>query len=156
MSELALLIRKLAGTENNENLRLGLGVVESVNAETQTCVITTITGSSTLEFECKLNASISDGILAIPDVKSEVLFLINKSNLPFIVQYSDLLNLSFLGSEFGGLVKVIELTNVINSLESKINTLISWGLTVSPPYVGQPLVPTQQSEIENTSVNHGG
>ena len=79
----------------------------------------------------------------------------SKYTLPFVIQYSDIESYALNGNEFGGVVKVIELTQKINALEQKINELIVWGATVTPPLTTSPMVLTQQSEIENTTVAHG-
>jgi len=90
----------------------------------------------------------------------------SKYTLPFIVQYSDVVSLTINGSEFGGLVKVIELTQKLNAMENIVNDLILKFNTHTHIAAGTPtsiasvietnnLTPTQQSEIENTVIKHG-
>ena len=104
----------------------------------------------------------------MPKVESDVLVLFSKNNNPFIVQYSEVENYVLNGTDFGGMVKVIELTEKINNLEKKLNDLITACsnqiVTLAPsgtfplaPYFTSvtPLIETQQSEIENTIIKHG-
>ena len=117
--------------------------------------MTTITGNARLTFDVQLMAGVADGFLIEPKVGSMVFVLMSKYTLPFVVQYSDVVSYSLNGDEFGGLVKVIELTEKINALEQKINEIITWGASVTPPLPSTPLVLTQQSELENLTVQHG-
>jgi hypothetical protein len=73
-----------------------------------------------------------------------------------------------MGGEFGGLVKVVELTQKLNNLENKVNeiittfgththTVIMLGAptaTTATPIVGN-LTVSQRADIENTKNKHG-
>lgn len=148
-------IQKLAGTHQKDDVKLLQCTVKSVDLDGRTCTVSTITGNSQISFDVQLMAGVADGLLIEPALDSMVYVLMSKYSLPFIVQYSDVVKYLFNGDEFGGLVKVIELTGKLNAIEQKVNSIITWGAGVTPPFVGEPLVPTQQTEIENTSVNHG-
>jgi hypothetical protein len=73
------------------------------------------------------------------------------------------------GNDYGGLVEVGNLVTKLNNLENKVNDIIASfnshthsGVTVgsgvtgtgTPPVTGN-LTPTQKSDIENTTVQHG-
>lgn len=148
-------IQKLAGTHQKDDVKLLQCTVQNVDLDARICTVSTITGNSQISFDVQLMAGVADGLLIEPAIDSMVYVLMSKYSLPFIVQYSDVVKYLFNGDEFGGLVKVIALTQKLNAIEEKINNIITWGAGVVPPFVGVPLVPTQQAEIENTSVNHG-
>lgn len=155
MSNIAVLIQQLSKVDNQDTVRLLKATVNSVDLDKRFCNVTTITGNSTLDFDVQLMAEVADGLLIEPKVNSTVFILMSKYTLPFIVQYSDVVTYALNGNEFGGLVKVIELTQKLNALEQKINELILWGATVSPAFTSQPLAITAQAELENTSIMHG-
>lgn len=159
-------IQNLSGNQNEDKVRLLQCTVNSVDLANRTAHVTTITGQSTLDFDVQLQAGIADGLIIEPLVNSMVYVLMSKYTLPFIVQYSDIVSLSINGIEFGGLVKVIELTNKLNALENIVNDLILKFNTHTHIAAGTPtsitsvietnnLTPTQQSEIENTVIKHG-
>ena len=159
----------LLNTRDNDLVRLLLCNVESVDVSKRTALVSTISGSTAFDFEINLQASISDGFILVPKVESDVLVLFSKNNNPFIVQYSEVENYVLNGTDFGGMVKVIELTEKINNLETELNDLKTifqnW---VNVPYDGgaalktalatfyaQQIILTTQSEIENTIIKHG-
>jgi hypothetical protein len=159
-------IQNLSGNQNDDKVKLLQCTVNSVNLSNRTAHVTSITGQSTIDFNVQLQAGIADGLVIEPKVDSMVYILSSKYTLPFIVQYSDIVSLTMNGNEFGGLVKVIELTKKINALENKVNDLItnfnahshlSSGSPTSGPSVSVSgtLTPTQQKEIENIVIKHG-
>jgi len=159
-------IQNLSGNQNDDKVRLLQCHVNSVDLGNRKAHVTTITGQSTLDFDVQLQAGIADGLVIEPLVGSMVYVLMSKYTLPFIVQYSDVVSLTINGSEFGGLVKVIELTQKLNAMENIVNDLILKFNTHTHIAAGTPtsitsvietnnLTPTQQSEIENTVIKHG-
>ena len=155
MSNIAVLIQQLSGVENEDKVRLFKATVNSVDLDKRVCSVTTTTGNATLDFDAQLMAGVADGLLMQPKINSTVFILMSKYTLPFVIQYSDIESYALNGNEFGGVAKVIELTQKINDLEQKINELIVWGATVTPPLTTSAMVLTQQAEIENTTVAHG-
>jgi hypothetical protein len=163
-------IQKIAGSENDDKVKMLQCSVNSVDIAKRIVNVTTITGTSKITFDAQLQAGIADGIIITPKVGSMVYVLASKYTLPFIIQYSDFVNLTLNGEEFGGLVKVIDLTEKINNLETQINDLKqffnSWvtvpndggaalKLIVSS-WANQEITLTAQKEIENTIIKHGG
>jgi hypothetical protein len=162
-------IQKIAGNDNEDKVRLLQCKVNSVDLDNRIANVSTITGNAPLTFDVQLQAGIADGLLIEPAVESMVYVLLSKYTLPFIIQYSDVVTYAFNGDEFGGLVKVIELTEKLNNLEQEFNTLKqafnSWIVvpsdgggalkTITSSWASQNLTPTQRKEIENISVNHG-
>lgn len=155
MSDLAQTIQELAGTRNQDEVKLYQATVNSVDTAKRTCNVTTITGNATLTFDAQLMAGVADGILIIPEVESYVFVLKSKYTIPFIIAYSDIIEFSLMGGEFGGLVKVIELTKRINDLEKRLNEITTWSGTVSPPLISVPLTLTVREDLENLSIKHG-
>lgn len=148
-------IQKMAGSQNEDKVRLLQCSVDSVDSDNRICGVTTISGSANISFDAQLMAGVADGFLTEPKIGSMVYVLMSKYTLPFVVQYSDVTAYAINGDEYGGLVKVIELTEKLNALEQKVNQIITWGASVTPPLATAPLIETQQTEIENTTVQHG-
>lgn len=162
MADISKLIQELAGTRNQDTVQLYQCEVNSVNG--RTCNVTTINGTATLTFDAGLMVTSGDGVIITPTIGSNVLVLKSKYTLPIVVQYSDIERISFLGTEFGGLVKIIELTKKINDLENKVNEIItkfdththaSNGVPTTN-IIGTQLTLTTKTEIENLKITHGG
>lgn len=148
-------IQNIAGVQNDDKVKLLQCSVDSVDLDNCICSVTTISGNAKLSFDAQLMAGVADGLLISPTVGSMVYVLFSKYTLPFVVKYGDIDSYSFNGDEFGGMVKVIELTQKINALENMINQILIWSDTVTPPFTQPPLIITQQSELENPNISHG-
>jgi len=168
MADLTRTIQELAGTRNQDEVKLYQCNVNSVDLSTRTANLTTITGTANVTFNALLTAGISDGFVVTPEIGSMVYVLMSKYTLPFIVTFSDIMQFDIMGGEFGGLVKVIELTEKLNNLENKVNEIITtFGThTHTVTAVGSPTSPTstpingsltisQRADIENINVKHG-
>lgn len=168
MADLTRTIQELAGTRNQDEVKLYQCNVNSVNLSKRTANVTTITGTANLTFDALLTAGISDGFVITPEVDSMVYVLTSKYTLPFIVTFSDITQFDIMGGEFGGLVKVVELTQKLNDLENKVNEIITTFGTHTHPVIstGAPTSPTttpisgnltisQREDIENINVKHG-
>jgi hypothetical protein len=168
MADLVRTIQELAGTRNQDEVKLLQCNVNSVDLSNRTANVTTITGTADLTFDALITAGISDGFVTTPEVGSMVFVLMSKYTLPFIVTFSDITQFDIMGGEFGGLVKVVELTQKLNDLENKVNDIIEnfivhthtsavVGAQTSPTsqVIGEPLEITQQAEIENINIKHG-
>lgn len=167
-------IRKMAGTDGVDQVYLVTGKVESVDEAAGTCVVDAISGNATTQIiDVEFQAVVSDGLLIIPRVGSEVKVLFSKFTDPFIVQYSEVEKIylsadltQFEDGALGGMVKVIPLTKKLNDIENDINNLktifSSWvpvpndgGAALklaSASWYSQQIIPTKQSEIENTKI----
>jgi hypothetical protein len=168
MADLTRTIQELAGTRNQDEVKLYQCNVNSIDLSKRTANVTTITGTANLTFDALLTAGVSDGFVISPEIGSMVYVLTSKYTLPFIVTFSDITQFDIMGGEFGGLVKVAELTEKLNKLENKVNeiittfgththTVIMLGAptsTTQTPIVGN-LTVSQRAEIENTKIKHG-
>jgi hypothetical protein len=169
-------IQKIAGTFKADTVQLLSGIVTAVNGNV--CNVDAVSGNtSTPLTNVQFQAAVGDGIDAEPSIGSQVYVLLSKYNNPVIVSYSDIENLyiaaatliQFNDGSFGGLVKVIELTQKLNNLENKVNDVISkfnthvhsgvqtGGGTSAVPtsIVSGNLTPTNRNDIENTVITHG-
>jgi hypothetical protein len=168
MADLTRTIQELAGTRNQDEVKLYQCNVNSIDLSKRTANVTTITGTANLTFDALLTAGISDGFVITPEIGSMVYVLTSKYTLPFIVTFSDITQFDIMGGEFGGLVKVVELTQKLNNLENKVNeiittfgththTVIMLGAptaTTATPIVGN-LTVSQRADIENIKIKHG-
>jgi len=111
--------------------------------------------------------------LVVPEIDSVVLATFISRNTAFISLCSEVKEIQLRGGEFGGLVKVGDLLGKINSLEEKLNSLISKynththittatvlsgppGIIAPPTAVDTPIAPiTQREDLENKAVKHG-
>lgn len=163
-------IRKLAGTYNVDTIYLVTGKVLSVDETAGTCSVEAVTGKATTTIEgVEFQTTISDGLLIIPKVDSEVKVLFSTYTTPFIAQYGDVEKMylaadliQFNDGALEGIVKVIELTQKLNNIENKVNSIISTfnshthtsggaGAPTTPPMapISGTLTLTQKADIEN-------
>ena len=180
-------IRNLVGVMGFDTM---LCTVLSVDGET--CTVKTVRSGSEYK-NIKLNANINDdkGIYIFPKKDSYVLVTMTDKVQGFVSMYSDIEkvtlkiddtveieavgdvklkcdgNIEVNGGDNKGMVKVKDLTDKINAIEDKVNSLLSTLKSVSVvlapagtfPFAPifsaiTPLVKTQQKEIENTKITH--
>lgn len=133
-----------------------LGNVVSVDAVSRTCVVNVLDSETDIEgVRLHVTGEVASGLYYKPAIGSLVGIAPLFSFEYAVVLYSDIEEIVFLDGSLGGLVKVEDLTTKLNNLENKVNAIITWGGTVSPPLGTPPLVPTSQIEIENIFVKHG-
>jgi hypothetical protein len=163
----------MTGTYNIDQLYLVTGKVSEINEANGTCTVEAISGNASTEItNVEFQTVVSDGVLIIPRIDSEVKVLFSKYTDPFIVQYSEVEKIYWAGDliqfndgELGGMVKVISLTDKLNTIENKINSIISTfnshthsnggggsptGAPLSP--ISGTLTPTNRTDIENTTI----
>lgn len=158
-------IRKMTRTFNNQEIKITTAKVLSVDSAKRTCLVEL---PDFVEITCRLMAQVGDGILPIPSIDSTVAVIYATYTDAYVIMCSDIDSLSFKGTELGGLVKVIQLTDKLNTIEDKINSIISTfnshthtsggsGSPTTAPLisVSGTLVKTQQADIENTAIKHG-
>lgn len=158
-------IRKMTRTDKSQELKLTSGTVLSVDSNKRTCVVEL---PNYVDITCKLMAETGDGVLIKPTVGSTVLITYATYTDAYVLLMSDVDEVSFKGTENGGLVKVIQLIDVINDIQNKVNELISTfnshthtsggsGSPTTPPTtpISGTLTITNRSDVENTAVKHG-
>jgi len=161
--------------------------VDSVDINKKSCDVTPINGDAPiLGVKLMAESDPGKGMFLIPKEGSAVIVnMLDKDNA-CVVMYSELEkivvetgdqkiemqngSIVFNGGNFNGLVKVLELTQKLNAIESDINTLKNVFTTWVPvPNDGgaalktaatawsiSTLTPTTQTDIENQKIKHGG
>lgn len=178
--DVSIAIKKLA---NVDDIKIHICKVNSISGST--CDCTPINGNAPLK-KVRLNSDINSdlGLVVTPTKDSVVIVCeINKTD-SFVSVYSEIESISvkigsstlFIkdgevtinGGDNEGLVKVKELTERLNKVETSINDLknifLSWIVTPQDggaalklalaSWYGLQLELTQQSQIENTKVTH--
>jgi hypothetical protein len=141
--------------------------VDSVDLINKTCYCIPINDDADIT-EVRLMANIDNGFLLIPEVNSIVVVSFLSDSSAYVSLVSKVSEIQLNGTNYDGLVKVQELTDKLNNLENKLNDLItacsSQVVTLAPsgtfPLASfftsvTPLIPTQQTEIENQKVKQG-
>jgi hypothetical protein len=141
--------------------------IDSVDLTTLTCYCVPLNDDADI-INVRLMANIDNGFLLIPEVNSIVVVSFLSDDSAYVSLVSKVSEVQLNGKNFDGLVKVQELTDKLNALENKVNDLItacsSQIVTLAPsgtfPLASfftsvTPLVPTQQLEIENTTILQG-
>jgi hypothetical protein len=174
-------IQKISGTFTEDRVKMMVGIVDSIEGNTCTCIISDQMPLSGVQ----LQAAVCDGWLLVPSIGSTVVIMYSTRNDPFIALYSDidraylqvgiasieLLNngsITFNDGTDGGLVKGDPLVQKLNNLENKVNELITTfnshthnviaigSPTVTAiPTISGTLTPTNAVDIESQSIRYG-
>lgn len=160
-------IRQLVKTD--DVLYSVLCTVKSVDTTNNICDCEPINGDADL-LEVRLMAQNETGFLIIPKVDSVVVVTMINKYTGYVAMFSEVEKIYLNGDNYDGLVKVGDLVEKLNNLEDLVNDLVTKYnahthpyVNVSTPAVTSPttslettvLVPTQQAELENTTVVHG-
>jgi hypothetical protein len=127
------LIRQLAGTFNKEGYVFILSEVSSVKVDDRTCNVIPVEGKSEDEIEeVQISADDGDGLILFPKVGSQVIVCISTTGRAFISMFSDVDDIQLRDNKFGGLVKIKELQDNLDTLKQYISDLqiaVQQGLT---------------------------
>jgi len=162
-------IQYLAGTHDNEFIVVADAEVTEVDQPNRVCTVALIDGKvANIRDDARLMCAIDDGILILPTVGSTVTIILSTFTDPLVIGFSGVDSIILKGGDLGGLAIVPALIKKINNIENMLNDLASKYNSHTHPVVstGAPtgststqetttLIPTQQSEIENTSITHG-
>lgn len=177
-------IRTIAGVDQMGNVSLVLCSVVSVNEANRTCTVTTISDEAETTIEdVKLMAEDDDGVLLLPATESTVIMAFSDKIEPFVMFYSEIQAVNIIAvnssldiredkiklndGSYGGLIKIVDLVNRINSMENAYNELqakfnahthaVSGGTASPTPNQSTSSVTnTTREQIENTTCVHGG
>ena len=177
MSDRAIIesIIKMVGLHKVDQVVYLDATVKSVDAKKRTCDCVVVSGHTEYDLPgCKLMATVDDGLLIEPVKNSTVKLIFSQNIEPCVIQYSEIENITidaktlikFNDGSFGGLVKIKELTDKINTLEKDLNTLKNIFATWIPlaetvlktsitAWSGQRITTTKVSDLENERVVHG-
>ena len=142
--------------------------VDSVDLTNLTCYCVPINGDADIQ-EVRLMANIDNGFLLIPKVDSVVVVSFLSDSSAYVSMVSKVSEIQLNGTNYGGLIRVAELTTKLNNLENAFNqhmTLynlhthagVTAGSSTTTPVVvpdTQTLTPTIEADLENTTVLHG-
>jgi hypothetical protein len=128
--------------------------VSDIDLATFTCTCTPIDGSAEF-YEVLLNADADKGFTLIPANGSLVIIQQTSQANAYVTMVSKVDQIYLAGDANGGLVKVIPLVTKINAIETQLNAIGVWALTVTPPLTLPPLTLTTTTELSNTTVKHG-
>jgi hypothetical protein len=128
--------------------------VSDIDLATFTCTCTPIDGSAEF-YEVLLNADADKGFTLIPANGSLVIIQQTSQANAYVTMVSKVDQVYLAGDANGGLVKVIPLVTKINAIETQLNAIGVWALTVTPPLTLPPLTLTTTTELSNTTVKHG-
>jgi len=116
----------------------------------------------------RLQADPKSGALLIPKIGSIVIVEQTSHDSAFVSLFGELEEIIFLDGDNGGVVKVSELVEKLNNLESDINSLkqvfSTWPVTLNDgggalklaaaDWYAQPLIETTEQELENENFKH--
>lgn len=163
-------IQQITKTRLSDKVYIAACTVNSVNVLARTCNCTAVDGKAEVDFpSVQLMAEVDDGELKIPTVGSTVLIAYSEYVLPFVLMYSSIDSIIFMGGDLGGMVKVIDLTTKLNNLENLVNDLVEKynshvhsGVTTGGGVSGATdliesttLMPTDRADIENINITQG-
>ena len=176
MSDRAIIesINKMVGNHKLDQVTYVNATVKSVDLKKRTCECIVVDGHTEYDLTCKLMATIDDGILIIPILNSTVKVIFSQNVEPFVVQFSEIEKIiidtktltQFNDGSFGGIVKVKELTDKINTLEKDLNKLKQIFTTWTPlaetvlktsitAWSGQQITTTKADDLQNKKITHG-
>jgi hypothetical protein len=129
-------------------------IVSAIDLVAFTCTCTPINGDAEF-FDVLLNADADKGFTLIPKDGSVVIVQQTSQSTAYVSMVSKVDQVYLAGDINGGLVKAIPLVAKINAIETQLNAIGTWALTVTPPLTLPPLTPTTTNEISNNTVKHG-
>ena len=148
--------------------RMILATVSDVNDNDRTCTCTPINGDAEI-LEVRLQTTVSVGVYLKPAEGSLVLVCMANETLGFVVLTSELEEVIYFDGSLGGLIKINELVSKVNTIENKINQIISTfnthvhsGVTtgagssaITPTTISGTLTNTVVADLENGKIKHG-
>jgi len=139
VGDIAQAVQKNAGTYGIDNVIMLTCTVASADEAQRLCMVTPVNNNIS-SFPAQLMTEIDDGILFIPAKGSTVKVIFSNLNAPTVVQFSEIdkmfivpgggtflvysVGIELMGNSFGGIPKLQELTDNLNTLKGYIkNTL---------------------------------
>lgn len=168
-------LRALLGLDSKGQQYCVVGTVDSVNATAKTCEVTVLNGDADLQGVRLIANSTAGGLLLLPTVGSVVVCSFLNDAVAYVSMYSAVDAIQLNGTTYRGLVRIIELVQKLNALETFANqvktaeaainaaavsspgtpvtnaTLAAFLATISPTFI----TPTTITNLENTTVKHG-
>jgi hypothetical protein len=175
MDEIGKMLRKITEDKSAEIYSV-VCTVESVDEAKRTADVAPINGNAEI-FDVRLQSALngSNGLCIFPVVGSVVVVTFLNKLTGYVSLFSEIdkitldteNEITIDGGQNGGLVKVNDLLNKINTIESKLNALqmdYSIHTHIDPisgftgplaiPFVASPITPTLLVDIENDKIKH--
>lgn len=132
--------------------------VDSVDLTNLTCYCVPINDDADIQ-EVRLMANIDNGFLLIPEVDSIVVVSFLSDSSAYVSMVSKVSEIQLNGTNYGGLIKIDDLTSSINTMINNINiqlTAIAAGIAAGGgSYTPTPLTTFNKTTYENTTVKQG-
>ena len=175
MTNIQSSIRKLAGVDLADSVKMFDAKVILVNENERTVQVEMIGGKSANKITARLMASLDDGCYIIPKTDSTVIIAMSTHVEPYVAMYSDVLKITWLGGYYDGVPIVKHPTDTnkgllkkINNLENQINDILQILKTTTIPLAPSgtypfaplytavnPIAPvTSQTDIEHPNILH--
>ena len=175
MSNIQSSIRKLAGVDLADSVKMFDAKVILVNENERTVQVEMIGGKSANKITARLMASLDDGCYIIPKTDSTVIIAMSTHVEPYVAMFSDVLKITWLGGYYEGVPIVKHPTDTnkgllkkINNLENQINDILQILKTTTIPLAPSgtypfaplytavnPIAPvTSQTDIEHPNILH--
>ena len=140
MTNIQSSIRKLAGVDLADSVKMFDAKVILVNENERTVQVEMIGGKSANKITARLMASLDDGCYIIPKTDSTVIIAMSTHVDPYVAMYSDVLKITWLGGYYDGVPIVKHPTDTnkgllkkINNLENQINDILQILKTTTIP-----------------------
>ncbi len=175
MDEIGKMLRKITEDKSAEIYSV-VCTVESVDVSKRTADVAPINGNAEI-FDVRLQSALngSNGLCIFPVVGSVVVVTFLNKLTGYVSLFSEVdkitldteNEITIDGGQNGGLVKINDLLNKINTIESKLNALQTdysihthidpaTGFTgpLTIPFIATPITPTLLIDIENDKIKH--
>lgn len=176
MTNIQTSIRKLAGVDLADSVKMFDAKVILVNESERTVNVQMIGGKSSNELTVRLMATVNDGCYIIPKTDSTVVVAMSTHVEPYVAMYSDVEKIIWLGGYFDGvpivthptdsnkglLKRINNLENKLTSLQGKYNSHVhtttcgagAGTASSTPQQEAGNLTPTTQHDIEHPNITH--
>lgn len=152
-----------------------VATVDSVNLTDKTCEVTVINGDADLQDVRLLASDTTGGAFIIPTVGSIVICSFLNDAVAYVSMFSQIDGIHLNGTSYRGLVRIIELVQKLNALETFANQVKTAKAAIDAAAVSSPgtpvtnatlaaflaaisvtfITPTTITNLENTTVKHG-
>ena len=169
--DIEVAVQRLAGTYLKDILQIFTCTVNSVSLASRTCDCTPIGSDSSTDLPgVLLMAEADNGMLIVPKIRSTVVVALSARNLAFVIMYSTVQSVQYGDGTFGGMVKLVDASDVnagllarINKIETLLSDLIVKYNVHTHASSGAPPVPletgtvtiTTRAELENINITQG-
>jgi hypothetical protein len=176
MTNIQTSIRKLAGVDLADSVKMFDAKVITVNENERTVDVEMVGGKSSNRITARLMASLDDGCYVIPKEQSTVIVAMSTHVAPYVAMFSEVEKITWLGGYFDGvpivthptdtnkgvLKRLNNIENKLTSLQGKFNSHVhtttcgagpGTASTTPQQEIGN-LTPTTNLDIEHPNIKH--